>query len=328
MVKAILISFIIHIPLGFVNFGKYLPPYPYIYAGIVWCYFLKIAMMKHDFLSFYDYRFQKLFEINPNMILLFTKDLKLVNKNPKTIQFFEHLQVDFQQFYDLLDEQVKNSIQNGTKLYNYETEIEFNNRRYSLLVHSEYMEIDYNLHILLIIQDITYQKQQQEEIQFYANHDPLTHLPNRRYFYNKIHDELEEAAFNEQEVGIFLVDLNNFKMVNDQLGHHIGDEVLVKVANILKDISEPNGFACRLGGDEFLFFKKMPFIEQEIEPIIQQINLRFIPILQDVRNIPLDFSIGVSIYPKESSDISTLIQIADKKMYEMKYKKKNMNTLN
>lgn len=88
-----------------------------------------------------------------------------------------------------------------------------------LLVHTDYVLIDNEMHTLLFLQDITVQKMQQEKIMFLAYHDPLTRLPNRRCFHNQLDEALEHAQQNGETLVLLLIDMDNFKLINDTCGH-------------------------------------------------------------------------------------------------------------
>src|SRR5581483_1818375 len=89
------------------------------------------------------------------------------------------------------------------------------------------------------------------QLQYLAEHDPLTGLPNRRQLVAQLDRSLHRAARERQRVAVFFVDLDNFKNINDSMGHAFGDQVLTGVAQRLREAAGPSGFAARLGGDEF-----------------------------------------------------------------------------
>lgn len=238
----------------------------------------------------------------------------------KAIQFFDAIQLEFKQFYHLLGEDIQEQIQHNVSIVHYEQEFTHKNRRIVLLLYLDYTLIENEMHVFLIIQDITAQKKKQEEIQFLAYHDTLTHLPNRRFFYEKLDETLELAKQHHHTIALFLIDLNQFKLLNDTQGHLAGDEVLQIVAQILQETTENHGMAARLGGDEFVLYINQSLANVDSEKTIQQIQQHFSKSIEKYRHTPLRLNIGVSHFPNDGKDGQALINIADANMYKMKDK--------
>lgn len=317
----IVVAIIWHAIFGYINFGDKLPPYPYLYSGIIWCYFLRITMNRHDFLTLYDKRFEKLFHMNPNAILLIDSRKEIKNANPSAVQLFQSLQLEFVQLFDLLDTEIKQRIQNKVAISQYETEIVHANKRTVLLIDSDYVLVDNEIHMLFIMRDITLQKKHQEEIQFLAYYDPLTRLPNRRYFYEKLDLALQTSEQNQETLALLLIDLDKIKLLNDTRGHLAGDEALQMAADIFREMVADRGVSARMGGDEFVMYIQHSPSQHEVEQLIQQMQDTFARYITKFGSIPVGLSIGVSYYPSDGTDGQALINIADHGMYEMKRKK-------
>ncbi|PAB59594.1 hypothetical protein CCE28_10240 [Anaeromicrobium sediminis] len=166
-----------------------------------------------------------------------------------------------------------------------------------------------------IILDITKLKEKEKYIEHLAYHDTLTDLPNRLKFMEKL-----EREINENKVGaIMLLDIDNFKEINDTLGHVYGDKVLKKVAEELLDMKDEKLFISRFGGDEFLFL-----IEGEKDVIeIENYAKRILDILKKniiigENQIHISCSIGITLYPFDSNDVNQIIMNADVAMYMVK----------
>lgn len=161
---------------------------------------------------------------------------------------------------------------------------------------------------------------QNEYILFIAEHDSLTNLPNRRKFYEK----LSNVLANDGRGAVILLDLDNFKSINDTLGHLFGDKVLQYISEKLREISNDNIFVSRFGGDEFLLLYEGGNDESEIIKFIEQLlafsNKKF---LIDQNEVEIEFSIGVSLFPKDSINIDQLIMNADLALYFIKNSGKN-----
>ncbi|MCP3763859.1 EAL domain-containing protein [Domibacillus sp. A3M-37] len=162
-----------------------------------------------------------------------------------------------------------------------------------------------------------------EKVGYIAYHDSLTGLTNRRYFEKVVKNEIEAAKRVNSKLAIMFIDLDRFKFINDTLGHHIGDLLLISVANKLKSIvGEPN-VVSRQGGDEFMILLKnttQEETEQLAEDIIQELQS---PILINGNELFITSSIGISLYPEHGILVDSLIKRADTSMYSAKEQGKN-----
>lgn len=156
-------------------------------------------------------------------------------------------------------------------------------------------------------------------IEHMVYNDELTNLPNRRSFMEKLNSELE----SKKEGAIIFLDIDNFKAINDTLGHVHGDELLNRVAYRLKLLLGANAFISRFGGDEFLIL--ISDIDKEsVENLANSIHDIFDEsFLLNNNKINVDFSMGITFYPKDSSDINQLIMNADTAMYQVKASGRN-----
>lgn len=160
-------------------------------------------------------------------------------------------------------------------------------------------------------------KEARTEIARLAYYDVLTGLPNRSYLRNLISEAIKDCAAGKQ-VALAFLDLDNFKDVNDTLGHSAGDELLVQFADRLRAQIQPGDIVGRLGGDEFvLILPKRDASEAAL--VASSITESLVtPIRIANRQVPMSASMGISIYPDNASDIDTLIQQADAAMYQAK----------
>ncbi|XWN53571.1 EAL domain-containing protein [Anoxybacillus flavithermus] len=159
----------------------------------------------------------------------------------------------------------------------------------------------------------------QEQLRKQALFDELTNLPNRRYFIDTLRQRLEIAKQKNETVGLFFLDLDNFKNINDSLGHAAGDVLLQSVAKRLTHLHDH--FVARLGGDEFaMIVSDVPSFEQVAQ---QMIDILGEPFFIRQKELFITTSLGISIYPTHGEDEMTLIQHADMAMYEAKKKGKN-----
>jgi diguanylate cyclase (GGDEF)-like protein len=320
LILGIILSACWFIVFGLIDYGGSLPPYPYLYGGAVWCFFLRHTMKKYDFLNFLDKRYEKLFNLNPAAILLVDLQGNIKEANPSAKQLFDYIHLDHAEFYTMLDEEVKKRIHAREEIKNCEMTISNGNKRRDVLIDGDYVLVEYQPHIILILRDVTVQKQNQKEVTFLAYHDPLTRLPNRRYFYEKLEVAIEDAGKHNQKLAVVLIDLDYFKETNDKYGHQVGDEVLLHVAHIIQETISHHGMAARLGGDEFVFFiapvSTFQFVEEMIHKLQHALAQNKMIYLQ--KPIPIGMSIGASIFPADGQDANALINSADKAMYKVK----------
>jgi diguanylate cyclase (GGDEF)-like protein/PAS domain S-box-containing protein len=167
-------------------------------------------------------------------------------------------------------------------------------------------------------------KRKEDQMRYLAYHDPLTGLPNRKYFAEQLHESLEWARSNNLLLVLLFIDLDGFKQVNDSLGHEIGDRVLVTIAQRLNNSLRGTDTVSRLGGDEFTVILRaisnIKVVARVAEKILKTITE---PIVFDKHTTRLSASIGISIYPINSHDCETLIKQADIAMYCAKHLGKN-----
>lgn len=167
--------------------------------------------------------------------------------------------------------------------------------------------------------DITEKKSNEARILQMAYYDALTGLPNRMLFQERLRKAMADREIGGGQMAVFLIDLDRFKIVNDTLGHQVGDMLLVSVANTLKECIGEKNTVARLGGDEFIVM--LPSIENEDE--VPQVANRILqklsePFVLEGTKFFLSASIGASLYPSDGVDSETLIKFADLAMYQSK----------
>ncbi len=169
-----------------------------------------------------------------------------------------------------------------------------------------------------IFSDITVVKESQRRVEFLATHDELTTLPNRALFIDRIRQAIVRNKRNKGMFAVFFVDLDNFKVVNDSLGHAAGDELLQKTAQLLRECLRAADTVARFGGDEFALLIEDTNIG-EADITAQRIAAalgRSISIFE--HPVYVSASIGISIFPNDGNDAETLLKNADSAMYKAK----------
>ena len=172
---------------------------------------------------------------------------------------------------------------------------------------------------LAIKLDITKYVEQQKEMDFLAYHDSLTKLPNRIYFEERLEQVLVMSRRKKTTAAILFIDLDRFKVINDTLGHHIGDEMLKTVANRIKAVLRKGDMLARLGGDEFVVILEM--MKEKNEPA--RVSKKIIaairePIEVNSYTLTTTASIGIALFPDDGDEMHTIIKHADSAMYEAK----------
>jgi diguanylate cyclase (GGDEF)-like protein len=157
------------------------------------------------------------------------------------------------------------------------------------------------------------------QLQHLAAHDPLTRLPNRRQFLVQLHEALARATERDGLAGVFFLDLDNFKNVNDSMGHVFGDRVLQAVADRLRSVVSGIGFCARLGGDEFTVVvehvREASDLEQAAESLVQGFQD---PLVVDGRELLMGLSLGASLFPTHGRDPEGLLRAADAALFHAK----------
>ncbi|MEH7114315.1 EAL domain-containing protein [Neobacillus niacini] len=178
--------------------------------------------------------------------------------------------------------------------------------------------------ILVLMRDISEQKEVHKAIYQLAFHDSLTNLPNRRSFMNQLRNEVMERKFSKSNLSIFFIDLDNFKQINDQWGHDAGDFVLKEAAKRIQSVIRPTDIAARFGGDEFVVMLEDVQDEQYVITIVQSILEQFQnPIKEAGQEYTLTCSIGVAHFPEHGESPEVLIKNADNALYYVKERGKN-----
>ena len=171
---------------------------------------------------------------------------------------------------------------------------------------------------IVMLKDITDEKTAQERINWVATHDSVTGLPNRTPFQNALEQALADAAHAGTEVALLLIDLDNFKQINDTLGHQAGNQALTAFALRIGSLIPASGMLARIGGDEFAAILPLAnaavaiHLANRISDALQR------PIPLDERSVDLRASIGVGVFPHHGECSSDLIQSADIALYAAK----------
>ena len=243
---------------------------------------------------------------------------EVLGRNPRFLQSGRH------------DKQFFTALWNGLKQQK-TWQGEIWNRRKNGEIYPEWLNIttiqeDPNgkLQYVAVFSDITSIMQSQTQLEHLAHHDPLTDLPNRLLFEDRLEHAIANAKREKTHLAVLFLDLDRFKNINDSLGHAVGDALLVQVAHRLRNMLRENDTAARMGGDEFTIL-----VENLVDPsytaviatkIQNQLKRPF-----DIygRKLHITASIGISLYPEDGRDVGNLTKNADAAMYQAKENGRN-----
>jgi len=196
---------------------------------------------------------------------------------------------------------------------------------YFLLYKVRKQEQNYTQQLKQDIQEKTREiEQQKQRLHDQAYHDGLTGLANRILFKDRLKHGMRHAKRHEKVMALFFVDLDNFKEINDSLGHHIGDKVLIETTKRLQSKIREEDTLARLGGDEFTIIMENLDTIHDASVLAEKIqNICREPLIIDAHTFYTTCSIGISFYPQDSEDIDDLLKYADAAMYKAKDEGRN-----
>ena len=173
--------------------------------------------------------------------------------------------------------------------------------------------------------DLTERKQQAAELAFLTEYDVVTQLPNRQHFHQCVSQALAQADKAQSQVAVMLMDLDNFKDINDSYGHSAGDQLLMQVSQRLQRCCAPSHTLARLGGDEFAVLVSPVASPEQLTALAEQLlsQLQQPCLLGEGKEVITTASIGISLYPDHAINSEDLIRAADAAMYKVKHAGRN-----
>ncbi|MDF1757967.1 MAG: bifunctional diguanylate cyclase/phosphodiesterase [Legionellaceae bacterium] len=275
----------------------------------------KISMSNAAFLNIVGKSLDGIFIVDVNKMVLYTNyaAIKLFDRNISDL-LGEPLKLDID-----LDEFFSNSEMVE------ETFIEKSDKSKAIVEVSAWQtEWNNNRAYVISFRDITERKKSEELFEYMSQHDYLTDLPNRLLFEKHLAIAIDSAEYKNQHMALLYIDIDDFKMVNDTLGHDIGDLLLQQVSNILKNITRSGDTVCRLGGDEFAVIlselNDPDYPSSFAESILKKFREIFCFSGQEIY---ANVSIGIAIYPISGQTSLDIVKNADSAMYSAKRLGKN-----
>ena len=164
----------------------------------------------------------------------------------------------------------------------------------------------------------------QEKLSHKAFHDVLTQLPNRELFFDRLEKQIAHAKRNQKLLAVIFIDIDDFKSINDSLGHDFGDAFLLEVANRLQYCCRDEDTVARFGGDEFIMLLSDLNAEEEITQVAERIFKAFsAQFCYHNEDLEIKASLGAAYYPKDAKEMAELVRRADVAMYRAKQGGKN-----
>ena len=174
-------------------------------------------------------------------------------------------------------------------------------------------------HFISVFNDVTDRKRYEAALEYQANHDALTGLPNRNLLHDRLRHAISQARRSDETLAVFLLDLDQFKRVNDGLGHNVGDALIQHVAARMNDAVRGSDTVARLGGDEFMVLSTPLKDERSAARVARKILKQFERrIAINGHEIVVSASIGIALYPRDGRDGDELFRNADTAMYKAK----------
>ncbi|MEK3882874.1 EAL domain-containing protein [Paenibacillus sp. PL2-23] len=319
------------VTLFFITFWDelHIPASIFYMTTVVWGGALRV-FMHHDFLPTAERKYELLYQLSPAAIVILDRNLKLLEVNPEALRLFGYeseSELKGGSLLDFVKEPFREAIhEEYTALFPNE---EWANRAFEIVNRyqvTKYVVVDTEMmmdgegwQVLAVIKDITRQKEEEQAMHFMAHHDALTNLPNRYLFNAELEASLADVKPTQQWLGVLLVDLDRFKLINDTLGHSVGDEALIKVAERLRRCTGEQHLLARLGGDEFIVLIKSAEEYEEIIGLAEELLASFqSPITLLGQDFYFGGSIGISVYPYDGDSSDSLMKKADIAMYNAK----------
>ncbi|QBJ79626.1 bifunctional diguanylate cyclase/phosphodiesterase [Aquitalea sp. USM4] len=225
--------------------------------------------------------------------------------------------------YHAADQSLFNS--RGTQVYEAQVQYADGSRHDVVFYKATFDKADGSLGGLVgLILDISERKQMEQAIWREANYDALTGLPNLRLLRDRLSEELERARRQGSTLALLFIDLDRFKEVNDTLGHHVGDQLLIQAAERIQAVVRSSDTVSRQGGDEFVVILSDINNAQAAGMVASKIiRLLHMPFLLGSNEVYVSASIGIALYPDDSQQQETLVSYADQAMYAAKASGRN-----
>ena len=309
----------------------WLPPFPYFAGTMVWLIALRYAVSRYELLPLRLERYRTVFTLSPVPILMTDAQGHVVEMNPAAVAllggrtgtirdlFAPDIRGASSQAYHMAFAQRR-----AIKDWEVELNVGMEAPR-PVVIHGDFIAVGASTYGLLAIQDMTLERQKQAALTRMAYHDALTGLPNAAQFHKSMDEAMSGQSLAHVGFALMMVDLDNFKWVNDTWGHQVGNQALVSIAERLGRGRRADDVLGRFGGDEFMVLLAHIPSAEAAQDIAHRMLESFVePItLGGGHQFHVTLSMGISLYPEHGRDAETLIKAADAALYAAKRAGKN-----
>lgn len=272
-------------------------------------------------------RYQLLCEHARDIILFFRQDGQVIEANDAAVQAYGYSRDELltknlcdlrpPETKNLVMEQILQAEESGTLYENVHQRAD--GSTFPVEVNAQGTVIENQRVLFAVVRDITERKRAEETINHLAYHDPLTDLPNRILFFDRLNVALAHAQRSGQTLAVMFLDLDRFKVINDMMGHAMGDLLLKQVTNQLKRTVRADDTVARIGGDEFTILLPIIRKEEDAATVAKKITETIKkPWFTNGCEFQITASIGIAIYPNDGEDAEVLTRNADTAMYRAK----------
>ncbi len=281
-----------------------------------------------------EQRYHLVMELAGDAIILMEESGKIVEVNRRAVEQFGYsrdallgmlgselfppeVQAEVKARYDRL-------VQTGERIDSTSTAMRRDQRTFPMDIVESRVELQGKCLMLAIFRDISERKAAEERIHYLAYHDSLTGLPNRTLLIDRLEQAIRQAHRHNAMLGVIFIDLDNFKTVNDTLGHEFGDELLQGAAMRIRSALRSEDTVARLGGDEFIVLISDPKTNQDVAYVAGKIiESMAVPFIISGHTFHITCSIGMSVYPRDGNDSGVLMRTADEALYQVKKEGRN-----
>ncbi len=312
-----------------VHAPNWMPPFPYLVGLLLWICAVRIALRRYAYLPFRLQQYHHLFSLTPAPLLMVDGTGRIVDRNPTAIHLVGSAGESLADLLPADQRDVMSQFRTGFARRRpiRGREIRFRGATGDrwMTAEGDYVTVDGATYCILVLHDLTAERQRQAQLAHMAYHDELTTLPNAAQFYQRLTEALSEGPGHWDTFALAILDLDNFKQINDTWGHQVGDAVLVELAQRLAQQRRGTDVVSRLGGDEFgVLLAQVPDHAAAESAAARLLAAVRSPILVGPGvSVDPTISVGLCLYPSQRHDGDSLIRAADIAMYQAKRAGKN-----